>query len=219
MNSLAAWRCTGFQYPLRAYGLWNAAVNTLVDVIGGAFSTLCGPMGCGTVRIEYVIPRPLHFQYPLRAYGLWNGVSLMRAMVRGWPFSTLCGPMGCGTHVTRSAMKLHQSFQYPLRAYGLWNTIEPTGLMYGACLSVPSAGLWAVERRRQCTTLSRWLSFSTLCGPMGCGTVKEISDDGLDKHFQYPLRAYGLWNRLPHALCVQLVVLSVPSAGLWAVEQ
>ncbi len=37
-------------------------------------------------------------------------------------------------------------------------------------------------------------SFSTLCGPMGCGTVAGPDDFAHQRIFQYPLRAYGLWN-------------------------
>ncbi len=37
-----------FQYPLRAYGLWNFAGGVVNPLKKLAFSTLCGPMGCGT---------------------------------------------------------------------------------------------------------------------------------------------------------------------------
>ncbi len=111
-----------FQYPLRAYGLWNGC-------------------SCNACLAEQ------GFQYPLRAYGLWN-------------------PNSAETPVTKI------SFQYPLRAYGLWNSLTTI----------------AAGRRDP--------SFSTLCGPMGCGTLFGLSHLRSLKFFQYPLRAYGLWNCL-----------------------
>ncbi len=63
-------------------------------------------------------------------------------------------------------------FQYPLRAYGLWNVVVCSPMLHWCYLSVPSAGLWAVEPPR-----SAWI-------------------DDCWSRFQYPLRAYGLWNRV-----------------------
>ena len=61
-------------------------------------------------------------------------------------------------------------FQYPLRAYGLWNEDDLNELLARLRLSVPSAGLWAMELPE--------------------AAVRSFSHS----HFQYPLRAYGLWN-------------------------
>ena len=42
------------------------------DTSAAAFSTLCGPMGCGTHLDAAAACRLRSFQYPLRAYGVWN---------------------------------------------------------------------------------------------------------------------------------------------------
>ena len=83
-------------------------------------------------------------------------------------------------------------------------------------------------------------AFSTLCGPMGYGTQPSalarmnttffqyplrayglwnppVARPALDRTgFQYPLRAYGLWNLANRRTSWQSAHLSVPSAGLWA---
>ena len=62
-----------FQYPLRAYGVWNVGALTAALLALVAFSTLCGPMGCGTGGLTGGVTAWGDFQYPLRAYGVWNG--------------------------------------------------------------------------------------------------------------------------------------------------
>ena len=61
-----------FQYPLRAYGVWNRLSRVTELVTAGTFSTLCGPMGCGTGSPISLCRSVIAFQYPLRAYGVWN---------------------------------------------------------------------------------------------------------------------------------------------------
>ena len=111
-----------FQYPLRAYGVWNAIAE--------------GPQSLRDT-----------FQYPLRAYGVWNMLEAQEMSLRGATFSTLCGPMGCGT-----SNLLYYS-------------------AHSLLLSVPSAGLWGVEPSPRRPQAGFHASFSTLCGPMGCGTI------------------------------------------------
>ncbi len=126
-------------------------------------------MGCGTNMWFHENTPQKPFQYPLRAYGLWN-------------------PGAAGQQ------HRERYFQYPLRAYGLWNIETADIPVRSIWLSVPSAGLWAVEQPSE--KLSRWngSSFSTLCGPMGCGTRQLAEFYRAHGRFQYPLRAYGLWN-------------------------
>ena len=78
--------------------------------------------------------------------------------------------MGYGTSTSSSCSRLELIFQYPLRAYGLWNVGgDQVGAPLGD-LSVPSAGLWAMELSNALTELGYKPTFSTLCGPMGYGT-------------------------------------------------
>ena len=105
-------------------------------------------MGCGTLLAAFNLFTSTVFQYPLRAYGVWNPSRTAETPPVLAPFSTLCGPMGCGT------------------TYG---TMEKYTVQE---LSVPSAGLWGVERESQ----------------QGCFRLPHC--------FQYPLRAYGVWNPL-----------------------
>ena len=86
-------------------------------------------------------------------------------------------------------------------------------------LSVPSAGLWAMERAEEQGNGHVLYSFSTLCGPMGYGTSPARPAETTMKHFQYPLRAYGLWNLAVRRIAQVDLSLSVPSAGLWAMER
>ncbi len=79
-------------------------------------------MGCGTAVFDIEATDLAAFQYPLRAYGLWNAQSAAQRL-------------------------LLQIFQYPLRAYGLWNSLAQGRAGMHDALSVPSAGLWAVEQR------------------------------------------------------------------------
>ena len=133
-----------FQYPLRAYGVWNSFTTNK----RGRWSA---------------------FQYPLRAYGVWN--------------TTAAGTDG----------RL-PAFQYPLRAYGVWNCGSGKSRRRQRQLSVPSAGLWGVERITAPSVPPLIVTFSTLCGPMGCGTDHPPLQSRRQHHFQYPLRAYGVWN-------------------------
>ena len=87
---------TAFQYPLRAYGVWN-----------------CEPLAASSK-----LPS---FQYPLRAYGVWNALVALDRFNQVASFSTLCGPMGCGTLLLEDELEELPIFQYPLRAYGVWN--------------------------------------------------------------------------------------------------
>ena len=162
-------RRENFQYPLRAYGVWNLRITYCVIATRLTFSTLCGPMGCGTAVVD-ANPTPRH------------------------AFSTLCGPMGCGTQLLQILQPSRQNFQYPLRAYGVWNSCSKPGCWAISSLSVPSAGLWGVEHCSVARSPQPEYPFSTLCGPMGCGTT---------------LTSVGNTD---------IAQLSVPSAGLWGVE-
>ena len=175
-------------------------------------------MGCGTSPKPSAAPAGDRLSVP--SAGLW-GVELHQFGAndrRMRPFSTLCGPMGCGTTARLAAPAISHDFQYPLRAYGVWNRCgHPEGYVLAA-LSVPSAGLWGVEQLVTGMALSGVTTFSTLCGPMGCGTSGALGRGAARRVFQYPLRAYGVWNQthLPASRCTY--DLSVPSAGLWGVE-
>ena len=57
-------------------------------------------------------------------------------------------------------------------------------------------------------------TFSTLCGPIGCGTHLPIQSPVDPLAFQYPLRAYRVWNFLFQTGYPMDAELSVPSAGL-----
>ena len=262
----------------------------MINALFYAFSTLCGPMGCGTCFCAASSIAPSTFSTLCGPMGCgtashWPPPQSCRA------FSTLCGPMGCGTRLSGAQPRRLPPFQYPLRAYGVWNSYRqadsdaivalsvpsaglwgverghPPSAAFATTLSVPSAGLWGVERCRRCMSYKNRYTFSTLCGPMGCGTSPSTSgsagctafstlcgpmgcgtsarprsppprcnfqyplraygvwnaapvpsDHGYQMDFQYPLRAYGVWNHRRTHRRVADAVLSVPSAGLWGVE-
>ena len=126
-------------------------------------------MGCGTSSIHDRSPHRRHFQYPLRAYGVWNtNTDALTFLVHVFQYPLRA--YGVWNMRTSARASSRLNFQYPLRAYGVWNRDTPRGDGYGRSLSVPSAGLWGVEPSRQ-QRPARWnWPFSTLCGPMGCGT-------------------------------------------------
>ena len=71
-----------FQYPLRAYRVWNTLA-----------------LSCALLCVL--------FQYPLRAYRVWNSDRVFSAWIAVLSFSTLCGPIGCGT-----SQEHHQAHPY-----------------------------------------------------------------------------------------------------------
>ncbi len=177
-------------------------------------------MGCGTALEPFDLKTDDNFQYPLRAYGLWNSRSTRPSVAGGITFSTLCGPMGCGTLPSETTSRMTRDlsvpsaglwavepterftrrglvddFQYPLRAYGLWNCGSRACTQDVETLSVPSAGLWAVEPPRIETLPDSECFFQYPLRAYGLWNVSFVQvKPCMSQYFQYPLRAYGLWN-------------------------
>ncbi len=159
----------------------------------GTFSTLCGPMGCGTKRFSRNPPVRPAFSTLCGPMGCGTATWALDG-VQYQTFSTLCGPMGCGTVRPLEPTLTRGSFSTLCGPMGCGTPAVRRRVIHCQDLSVPSAGLWAVEPD---------LPFET---------------QGQSIPFQYPLRAYGLWNLIRARATFARSGLSVPSAGLWAVE-
>ncbi len=77
---------------------------------------------------------------------------------------------------------------------GCGTTIFGTPAIAGA-LSVPSAGLWAVEHAAESYINILYSDFQYPLRAYGLWNPTSGVYKTPDLHFQYPLRAYGLWNQ------------------------
>ena len=84
-------------------------------------------------------------------------------------------------------------------------------------LSVPSAGLWGVEQR-SLKYVKAVLNFQYPLRAYGVWNSVSVIIHLSAPVFQYPLRAYGVWNVHGDETVSVYDDLSVPSAGLWGVE-